>query len=102
MASFLEMSSLQAPVLALTFPIRPIPFAVTLVSSLVSPEFKADLSKVKSPKEKKKLSLARDRSNMYGENPKASRKGIRRGKQRRHMQERRAVGHVLRHLKEKS
>ena len=59
------------------------------------------MSKIKSPKEKKKLSLARDRRNTYGENPEASRKGIRRGKQRRHMEERRAVGHVLRHLKEK-
>ena len=58
------------------------------------------MSKIKSPKEKKKLSLARDRRNTYGENPKASRKGIRRGKQRSHMKERRAVGHVLRHLKE--
>lgn len=59
------------------------------------------MSKIKSPKEKKKLSLARDRRNTYGENPVASRKGIRRGKQRGHMAERRAVGHVLRHLKEK-
>ena len=45
------------------------------------------MSKIKSPKEKKKLSLASDRRN-----PEASRKGIRRGKQRSHM---------LRHLKEK-
>ena len=59
------------------------------------------MSKIKSPKEKKSLSLARDRRNTYGENPDASRKGIRRGKQRSHMEERRAVGHVLRHLKEK-
>ena len=79
----------------------PDPFAVTLASSLPSPEFEADVSKIKSPKEKKKLSLARDRRNTYGENPEASRKGIRRGKQRSQMEERRAVGHVLRHLKEK-
>jgi len=59
------------------------------------------VSKIKSPKEKKKLSLARDRRNTYGENPKAGREGIRRGKQRSHMEERRAVGRVLRHLKEK-
>jgi hypothetical protein len=58
------------------------------------------VSKIKSPKEKKKLSLARDRRNTYGENPQASRKGIRHGKQRSHMEERRAVGRVLRHLKE--
>jgi transketolase len=64
-------------------------------------QFEADVSKIKSPKGKKKLSLARDHRNTYGENPEASRKGIRRGKQRSHMEERRAVGHVLRHLKEK-
>jgi len=40
------------------------------------------VSKVKSATEKKALSLKRDRRNTYGENPQASRKGIRRGKQR--------------------
>ena len=69
--------------------------------SLISTELEADVSKIKSPKEKKTLSLARDRRNTYGVNPKASREGIRRGKQRSHLEERRAVGHVLRHLKEK-
>jgi hypothetical protein len=42
--------------------------------------------------------LARDSRNTYGENPKASREGIHRGKQRSHMEERRAV-RVLRRLK---
>jgi len=53
-------------------------------------------------KGKKALALARDCRNTYGENPEASRKGIRPGKQRSHMAERRAVGHVLRNLKENS
>jgi len=59
------------------------------------------VSKIKSPREKKKLSLARDRRNTYGENPRASREGIHRGKQRSHMEERRAVDRVLRRLREK-
>jgi hypothetical protein len=71
------------------------------MSSSVSTEFEADVSKIKSPKEKKRLSLVRDRRNTYRENPEASRKGIRRGKQRSHMEERRALGHVLRQLKVK-
>ena len=49
------------------------------------------MSKVKSPQDKKKLSLELDRRNLYGENDKASRKGIRRGKQRSHMEERRTT-----------
>ena len=58
------------------------------------------MSKVKSATEKKALSLKRDRRNTYGENPTASRKGIRRGKQRSHMGERRAVNQILSHLRE--
>jgi hypothetical protein len=58
------------------------------------------VSKVKSPTEKKALSFKRDRRNTYGENPQASRKGIRRGKQRSHMEERRSVGKILSHLRE--
>jgi hypothetical protein len=58
------------------------------------------VSKVKSPNEKKALSLKRDRRNTYGENPAASRKGIMRGKQRSHMGERRAVSQILSHLRE--
>lgn len=58
------------------------------------------VSKVKSPHEKKALSLKRDRRNTYGENPAASRKGIRRGKQRSHMGERRAISQILSHLRE--
>ena len=57
------------------------------------------MSTVKNPEEKKRLSLARDRRNRYGENSKSSRKSIRRGKQRRHMDERRTVGEVLGQLK---
>jgi hypothetical protein len=57
------------------------------------------MSTVKDPEEKKSLSLKLDRRNTYGENSNASRTGIRRGKQRRHMNERRAVGAVLSQLK---
>jgi transketolase len=57
------------------------------------------MSTIKTPAEKKQLSLERDRRNRYGENSKSSRKNIRRGKQRRHMDERRSVGEVLSHLK---
>jgi hypothetical protein len=57
------------------------------------------MSTIKNPEEKKRLSLERDRRNRYGENSKASRKSIQRGKQRRHMDERRTVGEVLGQLK---
>ena len=57
------------------------------------------MSTVKDPEEKKRLSLERDRRNRYGENSKSSRKSIQRGKQRRHMDERRTVGEVLGRLK---
>ncbi len=60
------------------------------------------MSKIKSPQEKKALSLKRDRRNTYGENPEASRKGILRGKQRSHMGERRAVGQILTGLRERA
>jgi len=53
------------------------------------------LSTVKNPKEKKRLSLKRDRRNVYGENPAASRKGIAKGKQRQHMNERRSASQTL-------
>ena len=49
------------------------------------------MSKIKSPPEKKELSLNRDCRNIYGENSKSSRKNIRKGKQRVHMQERRTT-----------
>ncbi len=57
------------------------------------------MSTIKNPEEKKRLSLARDRRNRYGENSKSSRNSIARGKQRRHMDERRTSGEVLRRLK---
>jgi hypothetical protein len=57
------------------------------------------MSTVKNPEEKKRLSLKRDRRNTYGENSKSSRKSIQRGKQRRHMDERRMVVEVLGRVK---
>lgn len=57
------------------------------------------MSKVKSPTEKKRLSLLKDRRNVYGECPTSSRKNIRRGKQRGHMELRRAANEELRSLK---
>ncbi len=57
------------------------------------------MSTVKNPEDKKRLSLERDRRNTYGENSKSSRKDIKRGKQRTHMDERRTVGQVLGNLK---
>jgi len=59
------------------------------------------MSTVRNPEEKKRLSLARDRRNGYGENRKSSRKNIQRGKQlrHRHMDERRSVGEALGRLK---
>jgi hypothetical protein len=62
-------------------------------------EIKQRMSTIKNPEDKKRLSLERDRRNRYGENSKASRKSIPRGKQRRHMDERRTVGQVLGRLK---
>jgi hypothetical protein len=53
------------------------------------------MSKVKSPKQKKALSLKRDRRNSYGESPHASRKAIPRRKQLTHQAERRAVAQEL-------
>ena len=53
------------------------------------------MSSVKNPGEKKRLSLKRDRRNIFGENSKASRKNIARGKQRRQMTERRAIAQIL-------
>lgn len=53
------------------------------------------MSTVKSPTEKKELSLKLDCRNTYGENSKASREAIPRGKQRQHMNERRSVAQAL-------
>jgi hypothetical protein len=57
------------------------------------------VSKIKSAQEKKRLSLQKDRRNVYGECPTSSRKNIRSGKQRSHMEQRRAVSEELRGLK---
>jgi hypothetical protein len=57
------------------------------------------MSKVKTPSEKKRVSLVKDRRNVYGECPTSSRKNIRRGKQRSHMEVRRAANEELRALK---
>jgi hypothetical protein len=56
------------------------------------------MSKVTNPKQKKRLSLERDRRNVFGENSKSSRKNIARNKQRRQMEERRAISQLLRGL----
>jgi len=53
------------------------------------------VSTVRHPREKKRLSLERDCRNVYGENPAASRKGISKGKQRQHMNERRSAAQEL-------
>jgi hypothetical protein len=58
------------------------------------------VSKIKSAREKKALSLKRDRRNTFRENSKASRKAIPRRKQLSHMGERRAVAQILSHLRE--
>jgi len=55
------------------------------------------MSKIKSPQEKKAQSLKRDRRNTYGENSKASRKLIPRGRQLSHMAERRLISEILGH-----
>lgn len=57
------------------------------------------MSKLKSPQEKKTASLDHDRRNAYGENAKASRKGIPRGKQRSHSAERQAAARPLAKLR---
>ena len=57
------------------------------------------MSKIKNPTQKKRVSLERDRRNVYGEHSKSSRKNIAKSKQRRHMDERRAVAHALGKLK---
>jgi hypothetical protein len=53
------------------------------------------MSKVKSPTEKKRLSLARDRRNNFGESPHAARKGIPKRKAIAHQQERHAANQAL-------
>jgi hypothetical protein len=58
------------------------------------------VSKIKSAREKKALSLKRDRRNTYHENSKATRKAIPRRKQLSHMGERRAIAQILNHLRE--
>jgi hypothetical protein len=57
------------------------------------------MSKVKSPTEKKRLSLMKDRRNAYGEYPTSSRDSPSRGKQRGRMELRRAANEGLSALK---
>jgi hypothetical protein len=57
------------------------------------------MSSTRSPQEKKRLSLKRDRRNRYGENAKSSRKNIPRSKQRGHMKQRRVFAQTLRSIK---
>ena len=54
-----------------------------------------ELSTVKNPEEKKLLSLKHDRRNVYGENAKASRKGVPRSKQLGNKSVRAAAAQVL-------
>ena len=58
------------------------------------------MSKVKSPQEKKAVSLNRDRRNTYGENDKSSRKNIPLSKQHSHQAARRAANQPLAQLVE--
>jgi hypothetical protein len=53
------------------------------------------VSKIKNPEQKKRLSLERDRRNLFGENSKSSRRNIARSKQLRQMNERRGIAQVL-------
>jgi hypothetical protein len=53
------------------------------------------MSKEENPQEKKTSSLKYDRRNTYGENAKASRKNIAKGKQISHQRERRAIAQNL-------
>jgi|SRR5690348_8474143 len=57
------------------------------------------MSRVKNPREKKRLSLDRDRRNVYGENAKASRKNIPRSKQLSNMRIRHAAAQALAQIK---
>jgi hypothetical protein len=57
------------------------------------------MSTIKSPQDKKKQSLQKDRRNTYGENSKSSRRNIRKGKQRSHMEERRLANAALSTIK---
>ena len=56
------------------------------------------MSKIKSPQQKKRLSLKHDRRNTYGENSKSSRKNIARAKRRSHKLERKALSEPLQSL----
>jgi len=56
------------------------------------------MSKIKSSPDKKRISLKKDRRNIYGENPASSRKNIRQGKQRSHRELRRAADEALRQI----
>jgi hypothetical protein len=58
------------------------------------------MSKFKSPREKKAVSLNRDRRNTYGENDKSSRKNIPLSKQHSHQAARRAANQPLAQLVE--
>src|SRR5262249_49194361 len=70
---------------------------ITSASSVHSRD--TTMSKVKSPQQKKALSLKKDRRNIFGECPKSSRKNIRLGKQLSHRRERHVVDDVLGRMK---
>ena len=58
------------------------------------------MSKLKTPQQKKRASLALDRRNVYGENDKASRKLIPRRKQEAHQELRRAANQPLKKIED--
>ncbi len=58
------------------------------------------MSKVKSPQEKKCLSLARDCRNTYGESPHAARKSIPKRKAMQHQQERHIANQIISQISE--
>ena len=53
------------------------------------------MSKLKSPQDKKRASLKRDRRNTFGDSPHGSRKNIPRSKAKQHQQERRTANQAL-------
>lgn len=60
-----------------------------------TPQALCIMSKITSPPDKKRVSLARDRRNTYGESPHAARKNIPKRKAERHQQERHVASLLL-------
>src|SRR5271168_1417100 len=62
-------------------------------------EWSRKMSRIKTPEEKKAVSLSRDRRNLYGECPTSSRRNISRGKNRSRRELRRVASQELLGLK---